>query len=137
SEIARSAAQRFVARVGSLSAVPSAEQTLKLYEQWVSCAEEAYAATARRDDSARLQSELANVSAALLVEQRRHAESLVRAFGLPTRNEVDALYAQLKDLRRQLAELTEAPRGKAARAKRPAARPAGDKGRARRRKPRA
>ena len=56
SEIARSAAQRFVARVGSLSAVPSADQTLKLYEQWVSCAEEAYAATARRDDFARLQS---------------------------------------------------------------------------------
>jgi uncharacterized coiled-coil DUF342 family protein len=61
----------------------------------------------------------------------------VRAFGLPTRNEVDALYAQLKDLRRQLAELTDAPRAKAARAKRPAARPVGDKRRARRRKPRA
>jgi hypothetical protein len=83
SEIARSAAQRFVARVGGLSAVPSADQTLKLYEQWVSCAEEAYAVTARRDDFARLQSELANVSAALLVEQRRHAESLVRASGCP------------------------------------------------------
>jgi hypothetical protein len=104
SEIARSAAQRFVARVGSLSAVPSADQTLRLYEQWVSCAEEAYAATARRDDFARLQSELANVSAALLVEQRRHAESLVRAFGLPTRTEVDALYAHIKDLSRRLAQ---------------------------------
>ena len=31
----------------------------------------------------------------------------MRAFGLPTRNEVDALYGQVKDLRRQLAELTE------------------------------
>ena len=38
------------------------------------------------------------MSAALLVEQRRHAESLVRAFGLPTRNEVDALYAHVKEL---------------------------------------
>jgi hypothetical protein len=110
SEIARSAAQRFVARVGSLSAVPSADQTLKLYEQWVSCAEEAYAATARRDDFARLQSELANVSAALLVEQRRHAESLVRAFGLPTRTEVDALYAHIKDLSRRLAQFEEGAR---------------------------
>jgi len=110
---------------------------MKLYELWVNCAEESYAATVRKDDFSHLQAELANTSAALLVEQRRHAETLVRAFGLPTRNEVDALYAQLKDLRRQLAELTDAPRAKAARGKRPAARPAGDKRRARRRKPRA
>lgn len=108
-EIARTAAQRFVARVGTPAAAPTADQTLKLYEQWVSCAEEAYAATARRDDFSRLQSELANVSAALLVEQRRHAESLVRAFGLPTRNEVDALYAHIKDLTRRLAQLEERP----------------------------
>lgn len=107
-EIARSAAQRFVARAGAPLAAPTLEQTLKLYELWVACAEEAYAATARGDDFSRLQSELANVSAALLVEQRRHAESLVRAFGLPTRNEVDALYAHIKDLSRRLAELAEA-----------------------------
>ena len=57
------------------------------------------------EDFSRLQSELANVSAAILVEQRRHAESLARAFGLPTRNEVDVLYAHVKDLSRRLAEL--------------------------------
>ena len=91
----------------------------------------------RRDDFCRLQAELANTSAALLVEQRRHAETLVRAFGLPTRNEVDALYAQLKDLRRQLAELTDAPRTRRAGAQRPAARPAGHRRRKRTRKPRA
>lgn len=104
SEIARTAAQRFVGRVGSPSAAMNADETLKLYQVWVSCAEEAYAATARREDFSRLQSELANVSAALLVEQRRHAESLVRAFGLPTRTEVDALYSHIKDLSRRLAE---------------------------------
>ncbi len=107
-EIANSAAQRFVARLGGAAgAAATPEQALKLYELWVSCAEEAYAATVHKDDFARLQAELANTSAALLVEQRRHAETLVRAFGLPTRNEVDALYGQMKDLRRQLAELTE------------------------------
>ena len=124
SEIARNAVQGFVARVGSVAGAPSAEQTLKLYEQWVGCAEEAYAATAHREDFARLQSELANVSAALLVEQRRHAESLVRAFGLPTRTEVDALYAHIKDLSRRLAQFEEGapppparPAGKSARGK--------------------
>ena len=105
SEIAKTAAQCFVSRLGSASAAPATpEQALKFYELWVDCAEEAYAATVRTDDFARLQSQLANTSAALLVEQRRHAEALVRAFGLPTRNEVDALYGQLKELRRQLAE---------------------------------
>ena len=104
-EVARAAAQRFVTRAGALGGAPSLEQTLKLYELWVACAEEAYGATARTEAFSRLQSELANVSAALLVEQRRHAESLVRAFGLPTRNEVDALYAHVKDLSRRLNEL--------------------------------
>jgi hypothetical protein len=117
SEIARTAAQRFIARAGGSPAALSFEQSVKLYELWVSCAEEAYAATARSEEFARLQSELANVSAALLVEQRRHAEALVRAFGLPTRAEVDALYDQLKDLRERLPAST--PRARP-RAERPA-----------------
>jgi len=126
-EVARVAAQRFVARAGAPPAAPSAEESLRLYQQWVECAEEAYAETARSEDFARLQSELANVSAALLVEQRRHAESLVRAFGLPTRSEVDSLYARLKELDRRLNELAERATGATpARAK-----PAGAKRRAR------
>jgi hypothetical protein len=110
SEIAGGAAQRFIARLGAAPAVPATpQQALKLYELWVNCAEEAYAATVHREDFSRLQAELANTSAALLAEQRRQAESLVRAFGLPTRTEVDALYAQLKDLHRELAELRQTP----------------------------
>ena len=121
-EIAVSASQRFVARLGA-GAVPPAtpEQALKLYELWVSCAEEAYAATVHRDDFGRLQAELANTSAALMLEQRRYAETLVRAFGLPTRGEVDELHSQLKELRRQLAELAHTPRAEGSRAARPRA----------------
>jgi hypothetical protein len=110
-EIARNAAQRFVARAGTPQASASLDESLKLYELWVACAEEAYAITARSEDFSRLQAELANVSAALLVEQRRHAEGLVRAFGLPTRNEVDALYAHIKELTRRLDELRAASVG--------------------------
>jgi hypothetical protein len=106
SEIAGTAAQRFVARLGAAPAAPATpQQALQLYEMWVNCAEEAYAATVHREDFSRLQAELANTSAALLAEQRQQAESLVRAFGLPTRSEVDGLYAQVKDLRRELAGL--------------------------------
>jgi hypothetical protein len=105
-EIAATAAQRFVARLGTAPTAPaSPQQALKLYELWVSCAEEAYAATVHKEEFGRLQAELANTSAELLAEQRRQADTLIRAFGLPTRDEVDALYGQVKDLRRQLAEL--------------------------------
>jgi hypothetical protein len=110
SQIAGAAAQRFITRLGAAPAAPATpQQALQLYELWVSCAEEAYAATVHRADFSRLQAELANTSAALLAEQRRQAETLVRAFGLPTRNEVDGLYAQMKELRQQLAALAAAP----------------------------
>jgi len=109
SQIAGTAAQRFVARLGTAPVAPATpQQALKLYELWVNCAEEAYAATVHGQDFSRLQAELANTSAALLAEQRRQAESLVRAFGMPTRNEIDALYAQVKELRQQLADLAAA-----------------------------
>jgi Poly(R)-hydroxyalkanoic acid synthase subunit (PHA_synth_III_E) len=102
--IAATAAQRFIAKLGASPATPaSPQQALKLYELWVSCAEEAYAQTVHRQDFARLQAELANTSAALIAEQRQQVETLVRSFGLPTRTEVDALYTQLKELRRELA----------------------------------
>lgn len=106
SQIAQTAAGNFIARMGRTGTSPlGTGGALKVYELWVDCAEEAYAATVRKDDFCRLQAELANTSAALLVEQRRQAETLVRAFGLPTRNEMDALYGQLKELRSQLAQL--------------------------------
>ena len=137
-EIARDAAQRFVQRMGAAAGgAPTLDNALKLYELWVNCAEESYAATVHKDEFCRLQAQLANTSAALLVEQRRHAETLVRAFGLPSRNEVDALYAQLKELRAQLAELTEARRASAAARKRPAAAASRDRRPRRKRKPRA
>ena len=148
SEIAHDAAQRFVTRMGAAAGgAPTLDGALKLYELWVNCAEESYAATVRKEEFCRLQAQLANASAALLVEQRRHAETLVRAFGLPSRNEVDALYAQLKELRTQLAELTEARRPKPPQpdratagrgaGKRPASAPARDRRSRRARKPRA
>jgi hypothetical protein len=113
-QIANTAVQRFIARLGSAgAAAPGVDQALRLYELWVSCAEEAYAAAVHQEDFSHLQAEIANVSAALLVEQRRHAETLVRAFGLPTRNEVDALYGQMKDLRRQFEALAPLPRAPA------------------------
>jgi Poly(R)-hydroxyalkanoic acid synthase subunit (PHA_synth_III_E) len=126
SEISQTAARRFVARLGGAAAIPATpDQALKLYELWVNCAEEAYAATVHQDDFSRLQGDLANTWAALLVEQRRHAETLVRAFGLPSRAELDALDGQVKELRRQLAELAHRPRASGGKGQEAAARERG------------
>jgi hypothetical protein len=112
SEIATTAAQRFIARLGNMPSAPATPQeALKLYELWVNCAEEAYGATVHKEEFGRLQAELANTFTGLLAEQRQQAETLVRGFGLPTRNEVDTLHAQLQELREQVIQLSRAPRG--------------------------
>jgi hypothetical protein len=105
SEIAQSSAQRFTARMSAAggSAV-TPERALALYETWVECAEEAYAVTVRKEDFCRLQAQLANTATALLLAQRRQAEVLARAWGLPTREEADAMQRQIRELKQQLEE---------------------------------
>jgi hypothetical protein len=103
SEIASGCAQRFVARARTLGVgALTPERALKLYELWVDCAEESYAARVRSDEFASLQAQLANTAAELLLAQRREAEQLVRAWGLPTREEVEGLERQLRELRERL-----------------------------------
>ncbi len=104
-EIASGCAQRFAARAGALGAgVLTPESALKLYELWVDCAEEAYAERVRSEEFASLQGQLANTTAELLLLQRRQAEQLARAFGLPTREEIEGLERQLRELREELEE---------------------------------
>ena len=138
SEIAQDSAQRFIARAGTASAPGlTSEGALALYETWVQCAEEAYAATVRKDEFCRLQAQLVNTATALLLAQRRQADGLARAWGLPTREEADALQRQIRELRQQLQErqtparAATAPRASAA-ARKGAARP---KSRAKGRRP--
>jgi hypothetical protein len=107
SEIAGSAAQRFMARMRSAEpAGLTSENALALYETWVECAEEAYAQTVRREDFSHLQAQLTNTAMALLLAQRSQAEALARAWGLPTREEADALQRQIRELRQRLEERT-------------------------------
>jgi hypothetical protein len=115
SEIAQDSAQRFIARAsGTGAAGLTSEGALALYETWVQCAEEAYAATVRKDDFCRLQAQLANTATALLLAQRRQADALARAWGLPTREEADALQRQLRELRQRMRERADPPRARAA-----------------------
>jgi len=107
SAIAQDSAQRFIARMGAGGSPNlSAEGALALYETWVACAEEAYAARVRQEDFCRLQSQLTNTAMALLLAQRQQADTLARGWGLPTREEADALQRQIRELKRQLEERT-------------------------------
>ena len=107
SEIAQSSAQRFVERMRAKGGADlSSEGALALYETWVECAEEAYGATVRKDDFCRLQAQLTNTAMALLLAQRKQAEVLARAWGLPTREEADALQRQIRELRQELERRT-------------------------------
>jgi hypothetical protein len=110
SEIASSAAQGFMARMRAKGRTDlTSENALALYETWVDCAEEAYAATVRKEDFSHLQAQLTNTAVALLLTQRRHAEALTRTWGLPTREEADALQRQIRELRQQLEERVSQP----------------------------
>jgi hypothetical protein len=103
SAIAQTSAQRFIARMQATGGADlSPERALALYETWVECAEEAYAAAVRRDDFCRLQAQLTNTAMALLLAQRRQADKLVRTWGLPTREEADALQRQIRELKKEL-----------------------------------
>jgi polyhydroxyalkanoate synthase subunit PhaE len=120
-EIASGCAQRFAARAGAAGVdALTPESALKLYELWVDCAEEAYAARVRTEEFASLQGQLANTTAELLLLQRRQAEQLARAWGLPTREEIDGLERQLRELRE---ELEQGGARRASRAERRAPRP--------------
>jgi poly[(R)-3-hydroxyalkanoate] polymerase subunit PhaE len=104
SEIANNSAQSFIARMRA-AAGPNltSESSLALYETWVECAEEAYAATVRKEEFCRLQAQLANTAMGLLLAQRTQAGALARGWGLPTREEADAMQRQIRELQQQLA----------------------------------
>jgi hypothetical protein len=105
SEIAQGAAQRFIqrqSRAGGAGLTSSG--ALALYETWVECAEEAYAATVRGADFCELQAQLTNTATALLLTQRQQADRMARAWGLPTREEADAMQRQIRELQRELRE---------------------------------
>ena len=105
SEIAQASAQRFTERMRAAGGADfSSEGALALYETWVECAEEAYATTVRKEEFCRLQAQLTNTAMALLLAQRKQAETLARAWGLPTREEADALQRQIRELKQQLEE---------------------------------
>jgi hypothetical protein len=96
STVARNAGERFIARVAHSASTLDLTAIRKLYDGWIECAEQAYAATVHTEDFCRTQAELVNISTALLLEQRQQVERVAPMFGLATRSELDALRQQVR-----------------------------------------
>jgi Poly(R)-hydroxyalkanoic acid synthase subunit (PHA_synth_III_E) len=95
SAVARNASERFVARVASSAAPVNSTTIRKLYDEWIECAEQAYAATVHTDEFCRTQAELVNIMTTLVLQVRQQGEGVARMFGFATRSEVEALRQQV------------------------------------------
>jgi|KBSSwiStaDraftv2_1062776.scaffolds.fasta_scaffold00253_29 polyhydroxyalkanoate synthase len=69
SAIACGTAERFAARAGTAPGGFALHEARRLYDSWIDCAEEAYAAVAHEDEYCRAQAELINTTIALLPER--------------------------------------------------------------------
>jgi hypothetical protein len=100
--IARGAVEKFNLHTQAVPADLEPTNIRKLYDLWIDCAEEAYAAVVHTDEFCRTQAALVNVVTALFLEQRRHVERFSRSCGIPTQSELDALRAQLRQMQDEL-----------------------------------
>jgi Poly(R)-hydroxyalkanoic acid synthase subunit (PHA_synth_III_E) len=98
SEIAGRAAQAFIARAGAPAASLGPQKLRELYDLWIDCAEQAYSTVVHGDDYSRTQAELINTATSIVLEQRAAVEAVARAYGIPTRSELDRLRQQVHEL---------------------------------------
>lgn len=78
-----------------------------MYDLWVDCGEQAFAAAAHGADFAKAQSEVNDALMELKTEQQKQVEDWARSLDLPTRTEMNTLLKRVNTLRRRLRELEE------------------------------
>lgn len=78
---------------------PAAQSPAELYDEWIDCAEDAYAQAAHSEAFARLLAELCNISSAFKVERGKLTEHIARHLDMPSRAEVDTLHRQVRALK--------------------------------------
>jgi len=103
SDALREAAQAFAARClqpESVASLPAA-----LYDEWIECAEDAYARMAHGEAFCGALAELINSLGALRKELQAALELWAKQLDLPTRSELNRLHRAVKCLRAELAEV--------------------------------
>jgi len=74
----------------------------RLYDQWIDCAEQAYARTAHGEDFCQAQAEWVNASSQWRQEQQVSIEQSLKWLDLPTRSEINTLTRRLRAVEAQL-----------------------------------
>jgi len=97
--IVRNAGERFVTRAATVLPAVEVTTAFALYELWIECAEQAYAATVHTDDFCRTQAELINITTTLLLERRRQAEVFAPVADPATRSERERPWPDIAPMR--------------------------------------
>ena len=80
-----------------------------LYDLWVECGEQVYNKLAHSESYSKLQAELGNATMRLRARMQTVIEQGLKQFDLPTRSELNSLHRQVRELRSQLEQATQAP----------------------------
>lgn len=106
--VSSGAVERLSQRISEGSGSGKPPDSLRaVYDLWVDCGEQAYAAAAHTPEFAKAQAELNDALLDLRREQQRQVEDWARALDLPTRAEVNTLIRRVNTLRRRQRELEE------------------------------
>ena len=81
----------------------------RLYDQWIDCAEEAYARTAHSDAFCDALAAYVNAGSLWRRESAADIEEWAKLLDLPTRSEINALTLRLRELEAQLAAMEKPP----------------------------
>lgn len=106
--VSSGAVERLAQRLSEGAGTGQAPGSLRaVYDLWVECGEQAYAAAAHTPEFSKAQAELNEALLDLRREQQRQVEDWARALDLPTRAEVNTLIKRVNTLRRRMRELEE------------------------------
>jgi polyhydroxyalkanoate synthesis regulator phasin len=106
SDTLRNAAAAFTSRLQPAPGAPLTSDWIdRLYDQWIECAEQAYATTAHGEEFADALAAQVNAAADWRRESAAGIEEWAKQWDLPTRSEINSLTLRLRELEAQLAAL--------------------------------
>jgi class III poly(R)-hydroxyalkanoic acid synthase PhaE subunit len=107
-KVSADAVERLTRRISRISRPDEQIGSFRaMYDLWVECGEEAFAAAAHGAEFAKAQSEVNDALMSLKSEQQKQVEDWARALDLPTRTEMNTLLKRVNTLRRRLREVEE------------------------------
>ncbi len=121
SDVLQEAASAFAGPLAAASRAPPSNEALHaLYDNWIDCAEQAYARAAHSDEFSEAMAEFVNASSEWRGNLKEGIEQYAKLLDLPTRAEINTLLQRLKALEeRPNAKSTKQAAAKASKRRRP------------------